>query len=149
MKDEWVPLILRGVFGAISLITLSFALKNMPLTLYSILYNTLPFIIAILVFIWLRERIYKFEIFAMCLCFAGILMVIFFAEEKEPKKVEEVEEESNNKSLTLGIFAAMTSIFFAAVSFVATRRLQSIHFTIILFYYSLTGSIVFAIYSIV
>ena len=149
MNDEWIPLILKCVFGAIAHITVSLALKNVSLSLYSILVNTQPFMIAILVFIWLRERILKFEIVAMCLCFAGILMVIFFAEEKEPKNVEEVEEESNNKSLTLGIFAAMTSIFFAAVSFVSTRRLQSIHFTIILFYYSLTGSIIFAIYSIV
>ena len=152
MKDEWVPLILRCVFGAIAQITISFALKNMPLTLYSILYNTLPFIIAILVFIWLRERISKFELGSMCFCFAGILMVIVFAEkkDKEPEEGgEEVEVDANNKSLTLGVFAAMTAIFSFGVTAVATRRLQSIHFTIILFYYSLIGTIVFSIYSIV
>lgn len=125
MKDEWVPLILRCIFGAIAHITVSLALKNVPLTLYSILYNTLPFIIAILVFIWLRERISKFEFVAMCFCFGGIVLVILFADEieKELEAGEEVEEDTNNTSLTLGVFAAMTAIFFFGVSAVATRRL--------------------------
>ena len=128
MKDEWVPLILRCIFGAIAHITVSLALKNVPLTLYSILYNTLPFIIAILVFIWLRERISKFEFVAMCFCFGGIVLVILFADDKEKElgegeEVEEVEEDANNTSLTLGVIAAMTAIFFFGVSSVATRRL--------------------------
>ena len=125
MKDEWVPLILRCIFGAIAHITVSLALKNVPLTLYSILYNTLPFIIAILVFIWLRERISKFEFVAMCFCFGGIVLVILFADEieKELEAGEEVKEDTNNTSLTLGVFAAMTAIFFFGVSSVATRRL--------------------------
>ena len=125
MKDEWVPLILRCIFGAIAHITVSLALKNVPLTLYSILYNTLPFIIAILVFIWLRERISKFEFVAMCFCFGGIVLVILFADEieKELEAGEEVKEDTNNTSLTLGVFAAMTAIFFFGVSAVATRRL--------------------------
>ena len=125
MKDEWVPLILRCIFGAIAHITVSLALKNVPLTLYSILYNTLPFIIAILVFIWLRERISKFEFVAMCFCFGGIVLVILFADEieKELEAGEDVEEDTNNTSLTLGVFAAMTAIFFFGVSAVATRRL--------------------------
>ena len=125
MKDEWVPLILRCIFGAIAHITVSLALKNVPLTLYSILYNTLPFIIAIQVFIWLRERISKFEFVVMCFCFGGIVLVILFADEKEKKLGEgvEVEEDANNTSLTLGVIAAMTAIFFFGVSSVATRRL--------------------------
>ena len=125
MKDEWIPLILRCIFGAIAHITVSLALKNVPLTLYSILYNTLPFIIAILVFIWLRERISKFEFVAMCFCFGGIVLVILFADEieKELEAGEEVKEDTNNTSLTLGVFAAMTAIFFFGVSAVATRRL--------------------------
>lgn len=125
MKDEWVPLILRCIFGAIAHITVSLALKNVPLTLYSILYNTLPFIIAIQVFIWLRERISKFEFVVMCFCFGGIVLVILFADEKEKKLEagEEVEEDANNTSLTLGVIAAMTAIFFFGVSSVATRRL--------------------------
>ena len=125
MKDEWVPLILRCIFGAIAHITVSLALKYVPLTLYSILYNTLPFIIAILVFIWLRERISKFEFVAMCFCFGGIVLVILFADdkEKELEAGEEVEEDTNNTSLTYGVIAAMTAIFFFGVSAVATRRL--------------------------
>ena len=125
MKDEWVPLISRCIFGAIAHITVSLALKYVPLTLYSILYNTLPFIIAILVFIWLRERISKFEFVAMCFCFGGIVLVILFADdkEKELEAGEEVEEDTNNTSLTYGVIAAMTAIFFFGVSAVATRRL--------------------------
>ena len=122
MKDEWVPLILRGIVGAIAHILISIALKNVPLTLYSILYNTLPFIIAIIVFIWLRERISKFEFVAMCFCFGGIILVILFAEEKETEGEEE-EEDADDSSLTLGVCAAMIAVFFFGISAVATRRL--------------------------
>ena len=126
MKDEWVPLILRGIVGAIAHITISIALKNVPLTLYSILYNTLPFIIAIIVFIWLRERISKFEFVAMCFCFGGIILVILFAEEKETEGEEALEgqeEDADDSSLTLGVCAAMIAVFFFGISAVATRRL--------------------------
>ena len=61
----------------------------------------------------------------MCFCFGGIVLVILFADEieKELEAGEEVKEDTNNTSLTLGVFAAMTAIFFFGVSAVATRRL--------------------------
>ena len=51
--------------------------------------------IAIIVFIWLRERITKCEFFAMIFCFVGIAIVAFNHDEEEPetdKEDGEVEE---------------------------------------------------------
>ena len=42
--------------------------------------------IALIVFVWLRERITKFEFFAMVFCFAGIAIVAFNHDEKEPEE---------------------------------------------------------------
>ena len=52
--------------------------------------------------------------------------VFFYSEKKQANAGyggEDVEEDTNNTSLTLGVFAAMTAIFFFGVSAVATRRL--------------------------
>ena len=82
-KKDWLPLILRCIAGTISFFTNSLAVKNIPLTLFQIIYNTLPFMIAIIVFIWLCERISKFEFAAMCFCFGGIILVAIYLPEPE------------------------------------------------------------------
>ena len=53
--------------------------------------------IALIVFVWLRERITKFECFAMICCFAGIAIVAFNHDEKEPEEETEDGEVKEEK----------------------------------------------------
>ena len=54
--------------------------------------------IALIVFIWLRERITKFEGFAMVCCFAGIAIVAMNHDEKEPEEDTEDGEVKEEKA---------------------------------------------------
>ena len=95
-KKNWLPLIIRSLTGTIAFFLVTVAVKNIPLTLCQILFNTLPFMIAILLFIWLRERITKCDFVAMCFCFGGIMIVAFYppeAKEPEDKEPEETLKE--------------------------------------------------------
>ena len=53
--------------------------------------------IALIVFIWLRERITKFEFFAMVCCFAGIAIVAMNHDSKEQDKDTEEGEVKEEK----------------------------------------------------
>lgn len=146
-KKDWLPLICRSIAGTISFFTVSLAVKNLPLTLFQILYNTLPFMIAIIVFIWLCERISKFEFAAMCFCFSGIILVAIYAPEQEAEVDETGEKEDT--SYSFGITMALVTTFLYAVAGVVARRLRAVHFTVIQFHYSFIGTVLFTIYNII
>ena len=148
-KKDWPPLICRSIAGTISFFTVSLAVKNLPLTLYQILYNTLPFMIAIIVFIWLCERITKFEFAAMCLCFSGIILVALYSPETEKEVDEAGEQQEDDTSYSFGITMALVTTFLYAVAGVVARRLRTVHFTVIQFHYSFIGTILFTIYNII
>ena len=148
-KKDWPPLICRSIAGTISFFTVSLAVKNLPLTLYQILYNTLPFMIAIIVFIWLCERITKFEFAAMCLCFSGIILVALYSQEPEKEVDEAGEQQEDDTSYSFGITMALVTTFLYAVAGVVARRLRTVHFTVIQFHYSFIGTILFTIYNII
>ena len=130
-KKDWPPLITRSIAGTISFFTISLAVKNLPLTLFQILYNTLPFMIAIIVFIWLCERITKFEFAAMCLCFSGIILVALYSQEPEKEVDEAGEQQEDDTSYSFGITMALVTTFLYAVAGVVARRLRAVHFTVI------------------
>ena len=74
-KSHWGPLFVKCICGTIAFFSIALAVKNIPLSIYQVIANTLPFMIAIIVFCWLRESITKFELGAMCFCIGGIILV--------------------------------------------------------------------------
>jgi drug/metabolite transporter (DMT)-like permease len=51
------------------------ALKLIPLSFFTMIINTSPFLTAILQYFWIRERVAKFEIVAMIGCYGGIILL--------------------------------------------------------------------------
>ena len=81
--SQVLPLMIRGFAGTIGFITLTISLKNVPLSIFQCITNSLPFMVALLAFLWLRERISLYEVFAMVACFSGILIVALDNSEQE------------------------------------------------------------------
>ena len=105
--------------------------------------------IAIIVFIWLCERITKFEFAAMCLCFSGIILVALYSPEPEKEVEDAGEQQKDDTSYSFGITMALVTTFLYAVAGVVARRLRAVHFTVIQFHYSFIGTILFTIYNII
>ena len=126
--DQVVPLVIRGFAGTIAFITLTLSLKNVPLSIFQCITNSLPFMVALLVFVWLRERISICELFAMVACFSGIVIVALNNSESEDSQVSEEDELSMYQ---FGILMAVVTTMMYAVAGVTTRRLRTVHFTVI------------------
>ena len=67
----------RSISGTICFITLTFAVKYLPLAIFFMSFNACPFLVAIMACLWLRERISLVELVCMVGAFSGILLVGF------------------------------------------------------------------------
>ena len=84
-----------------------------------------------------------FQIVAMIFCFGGIAIVTF----SQPK-IEDSEEEQMSE-YEIGIILCFSVIFLFSLSSVTTRRLRSMHFSIIQFYLGLIGLLVSTIWLLI
>ena len=82
----------------------------------------------------------------MCCCFGGIAIVAFSNDEESTEAVEGAETIS---SYQVGIFWAIVAVLTFALGYVSTRRLKSIHYSVIQFHYSSISTIVNIIWLIV
>ena len=76
-KNQIIPLIIRGCAGTIAFVTITLSVARVPLSIFQVVQNCLPFLAGLLAFVFLGERISLFEFFAMCMCFCGIGIVGF------------------------------------------------------------------------
>ena len=70
-------LVVRCLAGTVSFFFFTFAIKFLPLSIFFIVVNSIPFVSGVLAYLWLNEKLFPFEIVMMIVAFAGILMVAF------------------------------------------------------------------------
>jgi drug/metabolite transporter (DMT)-like permease len=68
-------MLVRNVAGLLGFTALVYALKNLPMGIFMILNNTAPFIASALSYLMLGERMRWFELLAMCLSFAAVVVL--------------------------------------------------------------------------
>ena len=68
-------LVIRCVVGSAAFLMTTEALKLIPLSFFTMIINTSPFLTAILQYFWINERVAKFEIVAMVGCYGGIMLL--------------------------------------------------------------------------
>jgi drug/metabolite transporter (DMT)-like permease len=68
-------LIIRCLVGSAAFLMTTEALKLIPLSFFTMIINTSPFLTAILQYFWIREKVAKFEIVAMIGCYGGIMLL--------------------------------------------------------------------------
>jgi len=135
--------ILRSCMGISALVGVTVALTMMPLSLTTIIFNLAPFWASILALLIHKESISKLEYLAMLITFAGVVGVVLGPNQNGAAW----------PNLTLGIAIGLVTSFGYAINNVLNRSLKEVHFSVLLFYHTLIGSmlclLIFGTYSAV
>ncbi|MEN7548959.1 DMT family transporter [Rapidithrix thailandica] len=113
-------LLLRGTFGTLALVLTIWTYHNMPLATAVMLHYLFPVFTAILVSVFLGEKLYKPQWFFFALCLAGIFMIKGF----------------DTRVTVTGMGVAILGAFFTACAYTCVRKLAGTdHPLVIIFYF--------------
>ena len=82
-KQEQKVLIWRCVFGTICFLFFTIAIEYLPLSIFFIIFNLVPFVSAVIAYFWLREKLSRFEIAVMILALVGVIMCALSKHDTE------------------------------------------------------------------
>ena len=123
----WLVLISRSVFGTIGLVLNFYAISHISLADSSIIQKLSPFIIIILSYIFFKEEMTKFQVFAIIIAFIGITLII---------------KPSGNNIISMGALAALLGALCAGIAYTCVRYLGTHNISgefIIFFFLSLSS----------
>lgn len=124
-------LIVRGVFGFISLSTIYYAVTHMPLAEATIIQYLHPPFTALLAALVLGERMQRVTLASIALSMTGLLVIV------QPRSLLGVESQSLDP---LAVTAAVAGAVFSACAYVTVRKLgQREHPLVIVFYFPLVA----------
>ena len=131
----WLVLISRSVFGTIGLVLNFYAISHISLADSSIIQKLSPFIILILSYIFFKEDMTKFQVFAIIIAFIGIVFII---------------KPSGNDIISMGALAALLGAFSSGVAYTCVRYLgtHNISGEFIIFFFSSLSSLMLLPYLI-
>ena len=107
-------LIIRGLLGTIALICIFYSIRNLPLSISTVIQYTYPIFISIFAGVFLKEKITKSIIFSLFLGWLGILVII------NPTQLSTLNIQIENLSL---IFALLGSIF-TSLAYISVKKLS-------------------------
>ena len=131
----WLVLILRSVFGTIGLVLNFYAISHISLADSSIIQKLSPFIIIILSYIFFKEEMTRFQVFAIIIAFIGITLII---------------KPSGNNIISMGALAALLGALCAGIAYTCVRYLgtHNISGEFIIFFFSSLSSLMLLPYLI-
>ena len=134
-KTGWLVLILRSVFGTIGLVLNFYAISHISLADSSIIQKLSPFIIIILSYIFFKEEMTRFQVFAIIIAFVGIILII---------------KPSGNDIISMGALAALSGALCAGIAYTCVRYLgtHNISGEFIIFFFSSLSSLMLLPYLI-
>ena len=106
-------LILRGLLGTSALICIFYAIRNMPLSISTIIQYTYPIFISLFACIFINEKITKNIIFALIVGWFGILLIL------NPTQLTNINVDIDR----LSIFIAFLGAMFTALAYVTVKKL--------------------------
>jgi len=127
-------LIMRGVFGCTSMVAIVTAIHIATLSKAIVVCYLCPIITAIGAYVFLDEKLPKFELLGIVTSFGGLLLIMIPSMNQSTKD----QEHSKDTSLeTLGLFFALLNAFLTAGVFITLRKISSrITYVISGFYWS-------------
>ena len=131
----WLVLISRSVFGTIGLVLNFYAMSHISLADSSIIQKLSPFIILILSYIFFKEEMTRFQVFAIIIAFIGIIFII---------------KPSGNDIISLGALAALLGALCSGIAYTCVRYLgtHNISGEFIIFFFSSLSSLMLLPYLI-
>ena len=130
-------LYLRCGVGTICFILVMYILKFLPLTIFFMIFQTAPFLTAVISWLWLREVITQYELFAMFGSYLGIAMIGL----SQPPSDKDGEISATN-TYTMGILLSLVAAVGLSIVATSTRKLKEIHFGVIQFIYATASTLV-------
>ena len=104
-------LILRGVLGTLALVCIFYAIRNMPLSISTVIQYTYPIFISIFAGIFINEKITRNIIFALIIGWIGILVIL------NPNNLSNINVEIEKKFNSLNKFnLVLASLFFSLMT---------------------------------
>ena len=107
-------LILRGVLGTLALICIFYAIRNMPLSISTVIQYTYPIFISIFAGIFINEKITRNIIFALIIGWIGIFVIL------KPSQLSNISVEIEKISISIAFLGAI----FTALAYVTVKKLS-------------------------
>ena len=144
-KDEFIYpwkqtkyLLLRGVTGTTAMNLMVYAVKHMPLADARVIFYTSPVLTAILGRIFLRESVSKFDLIAMLLSIGGVVLI-----GRPTFLFGSLGKTSGSEQVWVPTLIALGAAVFTSLALIVVRKIsQEVGTRVVVFYFSLVGSIV-------
>jgi len=107
-------LILRGVFGTLALVCIFYAIRNMPLSISTVIQYTYPIFISIFAGIFINEKITRNIVFATILGWFGILVIL------NPTQLSNINVYIENFSISIAFIGSICT----ALAYVTVKKLS-------------------------
>ena len=107
-------LVLRGVLGTLALVCIFYAIRNMPLSISTIIQYTYPIFISIFAGIFINEKINRNLVFALIIGWIGILIIL------NPTQLSNINVEIEKVS----IFIAFIGAICTALAYITVKKLS-------------------------
>ena len=106
-------LILRGVLGTLALVCIFYAIRNMPLSISTVIQYTYPIFISIFAGLFINEKIARNLVFALIIGWIGILVIL------NPNQLSETNIEIEN----IWILIAFLGSICTALAYITVKKL--------------------------
>ena len=107
-------LILRGVLGTVALICIFYAIRNMPLSLSTVIQYTYPIFISIFAGIFINEKITKNIVLALIIGWIGILVIL------NPTQLSALKVEIDIFSIIIAFIGSITT----SIAYITVKKLS-------------------------
>ncbi len=107
-------LILRGVLGTLALVCIFYAIRNMPLSISTVIQYTYPIFISIFAGMFINEKITRNLVFALIIGWIGILIIL------NPTQLSNLNFEIENISILIAFLGAICT----ALAYITVKKLS-------------------------
>ncbi len=107
-------LILRGFLGTLALVCIFYAIRNMPLSISTVIQYTYPIFISIFAGIFINEKITRNILFALIIAWIGILVIL------NPSQLSNINVEIEIISILIAFLGAICT----ALAYVTVKKLS-------------------------
>ena len=133
-------LIIRGLLGTLALLSIFYAIRNMPLSISTVIQYTYPIFISIFAAIFIKEKVTKNIFFGLIFGWLGILILL------NPSQLADLNLEISNKSVSIAFLGAIST----ALAYVTVKKLSyNEDVFVIIKYFPLVSLIVLSPYVII
>ena len=133
-------LVIRGLLGTLALLSIFYAIRNMPLSISTVIQYTYPIFISIFASIFINEKVTKNIFFGLIFGWLGILILL------NPSQLADLNLEISNKSVSIAFLGAIST----ALAYVTVKKLSyNEDVFVIIKYFPLVSIIVLSPYVII